>query len=96
MEYMNLLQKDIFEANVYVMSPKGRVIALPTVRHQLILRIESIRKSVIRWSVQPLTVFWYLLNTVLKTGDVVFDPYQQSVKRTKRGLAEGRKIDACS
>ena len=29
MEYMNLLQKDIFEANVYVMSPKGRVIALP-------------------------------------------------------------------
>ncbi|MEG1638181.1 MAG: RelA/SpoT family protein, partial [Erysipelotrichaceae bacterium] len=29
MEYMNLMQKDIFEANVYVMSPKGRVIALP-------------------------------------------------------------------
>ena len=24
MEYMNLLQKDIFEANVYVMSPKGQ------------------------------------------------------------------------
>ena len=29
MEYMNLLQKDIFEANVYVMTPKGKVIALP-------------------------------------------------------------------
>ena len=26
---MNLLQKDIFEANVYCMTPKGKVIALP-------------------------------------------------------------------
>ena len=24
LEYMNLLQKDIFEANVYVMTPKGK------------------------------------------------------------------------
>lgn len=28
-EYMDTLQKDIFEANVYVMTPKGRVIELP-------------------------------------------------------------------
>ena len=29
LEYMNVLQRDIFEANVYVLTPKGRVIALP-------------------------------------------------------------------
>ena len=30
MEYMNLLQKDIFEANVYCMTPKGKVIDIIT------------------------------------------------------------------
>ena len=28
-EYMDILTNDVFEANVYVMSPKGRVIDLP-------------------------------------------------------------------
>lgn len=28
-EFMNLIKKDIFEANVYVMSPKGKVVELP-------------------------------------------------------------------
>ena len=71
MEYMNLLQKDIFEANVYVMSPKGRVIALPNgatpidfayrihteIGHHMI-------GATINGAIVP-------LNTVLKTGDVV-------------------------
>lgn len=71
MEYMNLLQKDIFEANVYVMSPKGRVIALPNgatpidfayrihteIGHHMI-------GATINGAIVP-------LNTKLKTGDVV-------------------------
>ena len=45
MEYMNLLQKDIFEANVYAMTPKGKVIALPMNLHRLILLIEYITED---------------------------------------------------
>lgn len=69
--YMNLLQKDIFEANVYVMTPKGRVIDLPNgatpidfayrvhteVGHQTV-------GAIVNGTLVP-------LNTALKTGDVV-------------------------
>lgn len=71
LEYMNVLQKDIFEANVYVMTPRGRVIDLPPgatpidfayrihteVGHQTV-------GAVINGTLVP-------LNTTLKTGDVV-------------------------
>lgn len=71
LEYMNVLQKDIFEANVYVMTPRGRVIDLPPgatpidfayrihteVGHQTV-------GAVINGTLVP-------LNTPLKTGDVV-------------------------
>lgn len=70
-EYMNLLQKDIFEANVYVMSPKGRVIALPNgstpVDFAFRIHTEIGNKTVgatVNGGIVP-------LNTVLKTGDVV-------------------------
>lgn len=70
-EYMNLLQKDIFEANVYVMSPKGRVIALPNgstpIDFAYRIHTEVGNKMVgatINGAIVP-------LNTVLKTGDVV-------------------------
>ncbi len=70
-EYMNVLQKDIFEANVYVMTPKGRVIDLPNgatpidfayrihteVGHQTV-------GAIVNGTLVP-------LNTPLKTGDVV-------------------------
>lgn len=70
-DYMNLLQKDIFEANVYVMTPKGRVIDLPNgatpidfayrvhteVGHQTV-------GAIVNGTLVP-------LNTPLKTGDVV-------------------------
>lgn len=69
--YMSLLQKDIFEANVYVMTPKGRVIDLPNgatpidfayrvhteVGHQTV-------GAIVNGTLVP-------LNTPLKTGDVV-------------------------
>ncbi len=71
LEYMNVLQKDIFEANVYVMTPRGRVIDLPPgatpidfayrihteVGHQTV-------GAVVNGTLVP-------LNTELKTGDVV-------------------------
>lgn len=70
-DYMNVLQKDIFEANVYVMTPKGRVIGLPNgatpidfayrvhteVGHQTV-------GAIVNGTLVP-------LNTPLKTGDVV-------------------------
>lgn len=70
-EYMNLLQRDIFDANVYVMTPKGRVIDLPNgatpidfayrihteVGHQTV-------GATVNGTLVP-------LNTPLKTGDVV-------------------------
>lgn len=70
-DYMDVLQKDIFEANVYVMTPKGRVIDLPNdatpidfayrihteVGHQTV-------GAIVNGILVP-------LNTKLKTGDVV-------------------------
>lgn len=70
-EYMNLLQKDIFEANVYVMSPKGRVIALPngSTPIDFAYRIHTeVGHKMVGASVNGAIV---PLNTVLKTGDVV-------------------------
>ena len=71
MEYMNLLQKDIFEANVYVMSPKGRVIALPNgstpIDFAYRIHTEIGHKTIgasVNGGIVP-------LNYVLKTGDVV-------------------------
>ena len=70
-EYMNLLQRDIFEANVYVMSPKGRVIALPNgstpIDFAYRIHTEVGHKTVgatVNGAIVP-------LNTPLNTGDVV-------------------------
>ncbi|MEG0077930.1 MAG: bifunctional (p)ppGpp synthetase/guanosine-3',5'-bis(diphosphate) 3'-pyrophosphohydrolase [Erysipelotrichaceae bacterium] len=71
MEYMNLMQKDIFEANVYVMSPKGRVIALPNGATPIdfAYRIHTeIGHRMVGATVNGVLV---PLNTPLKTGDVV-------------------------
>ncbi|MGL5977826.1 MAG: RelA/SpoT family protein [Erysipelotrichaceae bacterium] len=77
LEYMSLLQRDIFEANVYVMSPKGRVIALPNGSTPLDfayrIHTEIGHKTIgaiVNGALVP-------LNTMLKTGDVV------SIKTTK-------------
>ena len=70
-EYMNVLQKDIFEANIYVMSPMGRVIDLPNGSTPLDFAYR-IHTEVGHSTVGAL-VNGYLvpLNTALKTGDVV-------------------------
>jgi guanosine-3',5'-bis(diphosphate) 3'-pyrophosphohydrolase len=70
-EYMEAVQKDIFEANVYVMTPKGRVIDLPngSTPIDFAYRIHtdvghSTQGAIINGVLLP-------LNTQLKTGDVV-------------------------
>jgi GTP pyrophosphokinase len=70
-EFMNLIQKDIFEANIYVMSPKGRVIELPNGATPLdfAYRIHTeVGHNTIGATVNGALV---PLNTPLQTGDVV-------------------------
>lgn len=71
MEYMNLLQKDIFEANVYVMTPKGKVIALPngSTPIDFAYRVHTeIGHHTVGATINGVLM---PLNTKLKTGDVV-------------------------
>ncbi len=70
-EYMESLSKDIFEANVYVFTPKGKVIDLPNGSTPLDLAYKIHTKvgdmavgALVNNNLVP-------LNTVLKTGDVV-------------------------
>lgn len=70
-EYMETLSKDIFEANVYVFTPKGKVIDLPKGATPLDFAYRVHTKvgdqavgAVVNNVLVP-------LNTVLKTGDVV-------------------------
>lgn len=71
LEYMNVLQKDIFEANVYCLTPRGKVIALPSgscpIDFAYRIHTEVGNKTVgakANGAIVP-------LNTPLKTGDVV-------------------------
>ena len=71
LEYMNVLQKYIFEANVYCLTPRGKVIALPSgscpIDFAYRIHTEVGNKTVgakVNGAIVP-------LNTPLKTGDVV-------------------------
>ena len=71
LEYMNVLQKAIFEANVYCMTPRGTIIALPQgscpIDFAYRVHTEVGHKTVgatVNGAIVP-------LNTQLKTGDVV-------------------------
>ena len=71
LEYMDVLQKDIFEANVYCLTPRGKVIALPSgscpIDFAYRIHTEVGNKTVgakVNGAIVP-------LNTPLKTGDVV-------------------------
>lgn len=71
LEYMDLLQKDIFDANIYVMTPKGRVIDLPSGATPIdfAYRIHTeVGHQTVGATVNGILV---PLNTALKTGDVV-------------------------
>lgn len=70
-EYMESLSKDIFEANVYVFTPKGKVIDLPNgatpldMAYKIHTKVgDSCVGALINNNLVP-------LNTPLKTGDVV-------------------------
>lgn len=71
LEYMTTVQKDIFEANVYCLTPRGKVITLPTGATPIdfAYRIHTevgnhTVGAVVNNAIVP-------LNTPLKTGDVV-------------------------
>lgn len=71
LEYMDVLQKDIFEANVYCLTPRGKVIALPSgscpIDFAYRIHTEVGNKTVgakVNGAIVP-------LNTPLKAGDVV-------------------------
>ena len=70
-QFMDALTKDIFEANVYVMTPKGRVIDLPngSTPIDFAYRVHTeVGHSTVGALVNETLV---PLNTVLKTGDVI-------------------------
>ncbi|MFV0382201.1 MAG: RelA/SpoT family protein [Breznakia sp.] len=69
--FMSLISKDIFEANVYVMSPKGKVVALPSGSTPLdfAYRIHTeVGHQTIGATINGVLV---PLNTPLKNGDVI-------------------------
>ncbi len=69
--FMDTITRDIFEANVYVMSPKGRVIDLPNGSTPLdfAYRIHTeVGHQTVGATINGVLV---PLNTILKTGDVV-------------------------
>lgn len=71
LEYMSVVQQDIFEANVYCLTPRGKVIALPSGSTPIdfAYRIHTevgnhMTGAVVNGAIVP-------INTKLKTGDVV-------------------------
>ena len=98
LEYMDVLQKDIFEANVYCLTPRGKVIALPSgscpIDFAYRIHTEVGNKTVgakVNGAIVP-------LNTPLKTGDVVdiltnnnsVGPSADWIKIVKRGHARNK------
>ena len=98
LEYMNVLQKDIFEANVYCLTPRGKVITLPSgstpIDFAYRVHTEVGHKTVgatVNGGIVP-------LNTPLKTGDVVdiltnknsVGPSKDWIKIVKSGHARNK------
>ena len=70
-EYMDTLTRDVFEANIYVMTPNGRVIDLPNGSNPIDFAYR-VHTEVGNTTVGALVNETLVpLNTVLKTGDVV-------------------------
>lgn len=85
-DYMQTLQKDVFEANVYVMTPKGRVIDLPSGATPIdfAYRIHTdvghmAVGAIVNDAIVP-------LNTELHTGDVVSIRTQKGTKPSEDWL----------
>lgn len=84
-EYMNDLTHDIFEANVYVFTPKGKVIELPSgsTPVDFAYRIHSrVGDQTVGALVNGILV---PLNTMLKTGDMI----EIKTSKTSPGPSEG-------
>lgn len=84
-EFMETLQEDIFESNVYVFTPKGKVIELPngSTPVDFAYRIHTkVGDSTVGALVNGMMV---PLNTILKTGDMV----EIKTSRNSPGPSEG-------
>ncbi|MDD3388827.1 MAG: bifunctional (p)ppGpp synthetase/guanosine-3',5'-bis(diphosphate) 3'-pyrophosphohydrolase [Bacilli bacterium] len=84
-EYMDTLTRDIFDANVYVFTPKGKVVELPTGATPLDFAYKihtGVGDSAVGALVNNALV---PLNTVLKTGDIV----EIKTSKTSNGPNEG-------
>ena len=84
-EYMHNLQRDIFEANVYALTPKGKVISLPTessvidFAYKIHSKVaESMTGALVNGNFVP-------FNTKLKTGDVIEIQTQQNAPGPTEG-----------
>ena len=84
-EYIDNLTRDIFEANVYVFTPKGKVIELPTgstpvdFAYKIHTKIgDCTSGAIVNGVMVP-------LNTVLKTGDMV----EIKINKSQVGPSEG-------
>ncbi|MBS6441534.1 MAG: bifunctional (p)ppGpp synthetase/guanosine-3',5'-bis(diphosphate) 3'-pyrophosphohydrolase [Coprobacillus sp.] len=84
-EYMETLNKDIFDANVYVFTPKGKVVDLPNgstpldFAYRIHTKVgDAATGAIVNGTLVP-------LNTTLKTGDVV----EIKTSKTSPGPNEG-------
>ncbi|MCQ2814759.1 MAG: bifunctional (p)ppGpp synthetase/guanosine-3',5'-bis(diphosphate) 3'-pyrophosphohydrolase [Bacilli bacterium] len=87
-EYINNLTQDIFEANVYVFSPKGKVIELPSGSTPIdfAYRIHTkVGDNCVGAMVNGMMV---PLNTILKTGDMVDIKTSKNSKGPNEGWLE--------
>ena len=84
-EYLSTLSHDIFEANIYVFTPKGNVISLPSGSTPLDFAYK-IHTGVAEQAVGAIVNKTMVpLNTVLKTGDIV----EIKTSKTSAGPNEG-------
>ncbi len=91
-EFMSNISKDIFEANVYIFTPKGKVIELPngSTPVDFAYRIHTkVGDSTVGALVNGVMV---PLNTILKTGDMV----EIKTSKTSNGPSEGWLDFVCS
>ena len=84
-EYIDNLTKDIFEANVYVFTPKGKVIELPTGSTPVDFAYKIHTKVGDSTSGALVNGLMVPLNTVLKTGDMV----EIKTNKSQVGPSEG-------
>ena len=84
-EYMHNLQRDIFEANVYALTPKGKVINLPNDSSVIDFAYRIHSKVAEAMTGALVNGHFVPFNTKLKTGDVVEIQTQKNASGPSKG-----------